>query len=196
MMAQMRRDMMTPMLKMNMHLHWILLWIKNHFFHLLLSLLSKYCHRQLWLWLLLYHRWQHLLPVPLTYLSHLLFMLLPHLHHQPLLFNLCLLFHCHLCLCLLLSTLSTTNSICCTPNVCWALHILKKCWRKETVSCPGPWDHSSLEHHSSWARGSNSQPGDSVILHRFQGSMNHFLDIVQVNNESQPHTFSRMQHQN
>jgi hypothetical protein len=34
----------------------------------------------------------------------------------------------------------------------------------------------------------NPQPGDMAILHRFQGSMNHFSYIVQIDNESQPHT--------
>jgi hypothetical protein len=31
-------------------------------------------------------------------------------------------------------------------------------------------------------------PGESAILHGFQGSMNHFSDVVHINNETQPHT--------
>ena len=45
-----------------------------------------------------------------------------------------------------------------------------------------------LKCYGSRVSRSNPQPGDMAILHSFQGLMNHFSDIVQVNNESQPHT--------
>jgi hypothetical protein len=50
-------------------------------------------------------------------------------------------------------------------------------------------DHSSLKRRGPRTTSKpNPQPGDTAILHGFQGSMNHFSDIVQINNESQPHT--------
>jgi hypothetical protein len=50
-------------------------------------------------------------------------------------------------------------------------------------------NHSSLKHWGPWTTSKpNPQPGDTAILHGFQGSMNHFSDIVQINNESQPNT--------
>jgi hypothetical protein len=53
------------------------------------------------------------------------------------------------------------------------------------------------DHHGSLKRrGPRSKPpqppqapanAESAILHGFQGSMNHFSDVVHLNNESQPH---------
>lgn len=36
--------------------------------------------------------------------------------------------------------------------------------------------------------GTNAPAGESAILHGFQGSMNHFSDVIHLNNETQPHT--------
>ena len=49
-------------------------------------------------------------------------------------------------------------------------------------------DHGLLKRRGPQTSCMNAPSAESAILHGFQGSMNHFSDVVHLNNESQPHT--------
>lgn len=53
-------------------------------------------------------------------------------------------------------------------------------------------NQGSLKHRGARkSLGINAPASKSVILHGFQGSMNHFSDVVHTNNKTQPHTIFR-----
>lgn len=59
--------------------------------------------------------------------------------------------------------------------------------KRKQSAIPDLDDQGSLKRRGPRNSGSKAQPVDSAILHGFQGSMNHFSNIVHLNNESQPH---------
>jgi hypothetical protein len=60
--------------------------------------------------------------------------------------------------------------------------------KRKQSAVPDLDDHGSLKRCGPQSSGSKATPAESAILHGFQGSMNHFSDVVNLNNESQPHT--------
>lgn len=61
--------------------------------------------------------------------------------------------------------------------------------KRKQSAIPDLDDHGSLKRHGPrTSSGLKAPPAESAILHGFQGSMNHFSDVVHLNNESQPHT--------
>jgi hypothetical protein len=60
--------------------------------------------------------------------------------------------------------------------------------KRKQSSVPDLDEHGSVKRRGPRTSGSKPQPVETAILHGFQGSMNHFSNIVQLNNENQPHT--------
>ena len=60
--------------------------------------------------------------------------------------------------------------------------------KRKQSAIPDLADHGSLKRRGPRTTKSNPPPAESALLHGFQGSMNHFSDIVHLNNETQPHT--------
>jgi hypothetical protein len=65
--------------------------------------------------------------------------------------------------------------------------------KRKQSAIPDLDDHGSLKRrgrqsHSSSSKVPELPPAEAAILHGFQGSMNHFSDVVHLNNESQSHS--------
>lgn len=61
--------------------------------------------------------------------------------------------------------------------------------KRKQSAITDPDDQGSLKRRGPRiSSGNTASAGEAAILHGFQGSMNHFSDVVHLNNETQPHT--------